>query len=68
MRILEAIPKEIHFLTEFSFVELSHLKTILDNMVFNYDSSILEHAEAKIYLESILYPTIKEAIERLLKD
>ena len=68
MRILEAIPKEIHFLTEFSFVELSHLKTILDNMVFNYDSSILEHAEAKIYLESTLYPTIKEAIERLLKD
>lgn len=63
MHILEAIPKDIHFLTEFSFVELKHLCIILDNMVFNYDSTIPEHVEAKVYLEELLYPTILKTIK-----
>lgn len=63
MHILEAVPKDIHFLTEFSFVELKHLKVILDNMVFNYDGSIKEHVEAKKYLEKQLYPVVSKTIK-----
>ena len=65
MRILEAVPKDIHFLTEFSFIELKHLQTILDNMVFNYDGAIEEHVQAKKYLEERLYPIVADTIKEL---
>lgn len=65
MRIIEAIPKEIHFLTEITFAELQHLQTILDNMVFNYDGTTPAHVEAKQYLENQLYPTIAAAIKEM---
>jgi hypothetical protein len=64
MIVLDAIPKEIQVITQFSMSQLLYLKLILDNMTFNYDGTNSRHVEAKNYLEQELYP----AIEQLMKN
>lgn len=63
MRVIDAIPREVHFLTEFTFEELELLKLVLENMVFNYDGKSEEHMKAKKYLEEQLYPVVKKTVE-----
>lgn len=64
MVIVDAVPRDIHIIVDFSLSSIKKLKTLLDNMTFNYDSAISEHVEAKEYLEQVLYPTVTEALEK----
>ena len=64
MIIVDAVPRDVHVIVDFSLESLKKLKTILDNMVFDYDSNTPEHVKAKEYLEQVLYPTVSDALEK----
>ncbi len=66
MQVIKAIPKDIHILIDVPLVELQHLDTILNNMVFNYDGSNPKHIAAKKYLEEGLSVFVTETLEELL--
>lgn len=63
--ILDVAPKDIQFLVEMNSGAVNAMLVILDNMVFNFDGSKEEHIQAKDYLETQLYPLIKEAKKTL---
>lgn len=66
MQVIKAIPKDIHILVDIPLIELKHLDTILNNMVFNYDGTNPEHVEAKRYLENGLSIFVSETLGDLL--
>ena len=63
MVIVDAVPRDVHLITDFSLSDLKKLLLILDNMTFKFDGSISEHVEAKEYLENVFYPTVCEAVK-----
>lgn len=63
MTIVDAIPRDVHVIADFSISSLKKFKTVLDNMTFNYNSNDSAHVEAKEYLEQVLYPAITNALE-----
>ena len=65
MQFIKAIPKDIHILVSISLVEIKHLDTILNNMVFNYDGTDPTHIAAKQYLEKGLSVFVSETLEEL---
>lgn len=65
MQVIKAIPKDIHLLIDVSLEELTHLDTILNNMVFNYDGTNPKHVLAKQYLEKGLSVFVTETLEDL---
>lgn len=64
MIVMDAVPRDIHVIVDFSLSSLKNLRTVLDNMTFDYDSTNPEHVEAKEYLEQVLYPTVNGALEK----
>lgn len=68
MQLLDAVPKDIHFILEMSMKDLISLKVILDNMEFAYDGKDDTHVEAKRYLEETLFPTVTNLLQRAVKN
>lgn len=65
MVVLDAVPKDIHFILDVSMADMKDLKIILDNMVFNYNGDLEEHRKAKVFLEQVFYPTVEQSIESM---
>ena len=63
MYVVDAVPKDIHYLIDASASELKSLLVLLDNMVFNRDSNNPEHVKADEFLHSEFYPLIKKLVE-----
>lgn len=65
MRVVDVVPKDIHYLLDFSGSDLSNIKTILDNMSFNMDPKDQSHVEANDYLHKVMYPLVAKLIEEV---
>lgn len=65
MILIDAIPQDIQFVMNMNKSDIKNMKIILDNMVFNYDSSKPAHVEAKKYLEKTLYPLIEDILKEM---
>lgn len=63
MELVDIVPKDLHILVDISFQDLLKLKTILDNMVFNFDGENKLHIDADTYLREVLYPNINSIIK-----
>ena len=63
MELMSVQPREFLFHFGIPHSDLLKFKLILDNMQFNYDSSIPGHIAAKEYLETKLYPAVKEGLK-----
>ena len=63
MRVIQAIPKDLHILTDISLSELASLDEILNNMVFNFDADNPAHQRAREYLEENLVPFVTKTLE-----
>jgi hypothetical protein len=63
MELMSVQPREFLFHFGVSHSDLLKFKIILDNMVFNYDSSQPGHVAAKEYLETKLYPVVVEGLK-----
>ncbi len=63
MELISIQPREFLFHFGVSQSDLLKFKIILDNMQFNYDSSIPGHMAAKEYLETKLYPVVVEGLK-----
>lgn len=63
MELIEIQPKEFLFHFGITHTDLLKLRIILENIQFNYDSTIPAHVAAKEYLESKLYPTVVEGLK-----
>lgn len=65
MHVVDAIPKDIHVLMDFSFSDLKHIALILDNMTFDYDGDSQAHIEAANFLKETFYPVITDTVRGL---
>jgi len=63
MRVIQAIPKDLHILTDISLAELRSLDLILNNMVFNFNADDPDHQKAREYLEENLVPFVTKTLE-----
>jgi len=65
MLVIDVVPKDIHYLLDFSGNDLTKLKTIMDNMEFRCDSTNPDHVLANEYLHDVLYPTVSQLIKEV---
>lgn len=63
MELMSVQPREFLFHFGITHSDLLKFKIILDNIQFNYDSTVPAHIAAKDYLESKLYPAILEGLK-----
>lgn len=63
MNLIDVQPNDFMFMYGITLTDLKKFKIILDNMEFKYDGTIPEHEEAKDYLETELYPAIKQGLK-----
>ena len=65
MNVLEVIPVGYQIIVGYSLNELKHLRTIMDNMTFNMDSTIPQHVAANAYLHEKFYPELSQTLKEL---
>jgi len=63
MELIDIQPQEFMLMYGITLTNLKKLSIILDNMQFNYNSTLPEHMEAKEYLETGLYPAIQAGLK-----
>ena len=62
-RLLDAVAKEIEFVTVFTMPEVRKLKLIMDIMELNYDGKNPTEVEAEQWLMKEFYPYVKGLLE-----
>ena len=65
MIVVDVVPKDIHYLLDFSGSDLRNMKTIMDNMEFNADMKNPDHVEADNYLHKVMYPMVSKLLEEV---